>query len=134
MKELTCPASTSGRSTCGRSTRGPVTLTEKVDGTNARIVGLPGGAYLIGSREELLYARGDLIGNPALGIVDALRDVAERLSVAAADDRRRSAVPRRGGPRRAGRRADERVDRRVGRRTGVAPASAVPHSDLDNYS
>ncbi|WP_433385140.1 RNA ligase family protein [Micromonospora sp. KLBMP9576] len=66
---------------------GPVTLTEKIDGTNARIVVLPGGAYLIGSREELLYARGDLIGNPALGIADALRDVAERLTVAAADDR-----------------------------------------------
>ncbi|MDT0530611.1 RNA ligase family protein [Micromonospora sp. DSM 115977] len=66
---------------------GPVTLTEKVDGTNARIVVLPDGAYLIGSREELLYARGDLIGNPALGIVDALRDVAERLTVAAAADR-----------------------------------------------
>ncbi|MFG3698008.1 RNA ligase family protein [Micromonospora sp. NPDC047620] len=66
---------------------GPATLTEKIDGTNARIVVLPDGAYLIGSREELLYARGDLIGNPALGIVDALRDVAERLTGAAADDR-----------------------------------------------
>ena len=59
---------------------GPVLGTEKVDGTNARIISLPGGGYLLGSREELLYANGDLIGNPALGIVAALRDVADRLS------------------------------------------------------
>ncbi|GIG86809.1 RNA ligase family protein [Plantactinospora endophytica] len=58
---------------------GQVLLTEKVDGTNGRIVSLPDGSYLIGSREELLYARGDLIGNPALGIVAALRPIAERL-------------------------------------------------------
>jgi hypothetical protein len=58
---------------------GPVILTEKVDGTNSRIILTPDGEYLIGSREELLYARGDLVGNPALGIVDALRDLAERL-------------------------------------------------------
>ncbi|MEU7933598.1 RNA ligase family protein [Micromonospora echinofusca] len=160
---------------------GPVTLTEKVDGTNARIVVLPDGAYLVGSREELLCARGDLIGNPALGIVDALRDVAERLSVAATADRvtvfylevyggrvtaasRQYTAERQVGhrlfdvavlddpsapcgaasvgadparrtrPGASAERADERVDRRVGRRTGVAPASAVPHPDLDNYS
>ncbi|MEH0937797.1 RNA ligase family protein [Micromonospora psammae] len=64
---------------------GPVTLTEKVDGTNSRIIVTPDGGYLIGSREELLYARGDLIGNPALGIVDALRDLAERLRAEAGD-------------------------------------------------
>ncbi|SBT41935.1 RNA ligase family protein [Micromonospora auratinigra] len=64
---------------------GPVTLTEKVDGTNSRIILTPDGEYLIGSREELLYARGDLIGNPALGIVEALRDLAERLRAEAAD-------------------------------------------------
>jgi len=58
---------------------GRVLLTEKVDGTNGRIVSLPDGSYLIGSREELLYARGDLIGNPALGIVEALRPIADRL-------------------------------------------------------
>ncbi len=58
---------------------GQVHLTEKIDGTNGRIISLPDGSYLIGSREELLYARGDLIGNPALGIVDALRPIAERL-------------------------------------------------------
>ncbi len=51
--------------------------TEKVDGTNARIVAMPDGGYVIGSREELLYGRGDLIRNKALGIVDALHDLAE---------------------------------------------------------
>ena len=60
---------------------GEVILTEKVDGTNGRIVVLPDGDYVIGSREELLYARGDRVGNPALGIVDALKPLAERLSV-----------------------------------------------------
>jgi hypothetical protein len=59
---------------------GPVIGTEKVDGTNSRIIMLPGGGYLLGSREELLYARGDLIGNPALGIVEHLKPVAERLT------------------------------------------------------
>ncbi|MEM6644736.1 MAG: RNA ligase family protein [Bacteroidota bacterium] len=59
---------------------GPVVLTEKIDGTNARIICLPGGAYLIGSRGELLLAKGDLIGNPALGIVEALRDVADAVA------------------------------------------------------
>ena len=55
-------------------------LTEKVDGTNGRIVLMPGGDYVIGSREELLYAKGDRIGNPAQGIVEALKPLAERLS------------------------------------------------------
>ncbi|MEC3980107.1 RNA ligase family protein [Amycolatopsis sp. H20-H5] len=59
---------------------GPVIGTEKVDGTNARIISLPDGTFLLGSREELLYAKGDLIGNPAQGIVSALRPVAEALA------------------------------------------------------
>jgi hypothetical protein len=58
---------------------GRVLLTEKIDGTNSRVILLPDGSYLIGSREELLHARGDLIANPALGIVEAVRGVAERL-------------------------------------------------------
>lgn len=61
---------------------GEVIATEKVDGTNSRLVLLPDGGYVIGSREELLYACGDLIGNPALGIVEQLRPVAERLIAA----------------------------------------------------
>lgn len=55
---------------------GDVTLTEKIDGTNARIIVLPGGDWIIGSREELLGASGDLIPNPKLGIVEAVRDAA----------------------------------------------------------
>lgn len=58
---------------------GLVIGTEKIDGTNARIICLPDGNYLLGSREELLYAKGDLIGNPSLGIVVALKDLAEQL-------------------------------------------------------
>lgn len=56
-----------------------ILLTEKVDGTNSRIILMPDGCYLIGSREELLHARGDLIHNPALGIVDTLKPVAARI-------------------------------------------------------
>jgi len=58
---------------------GRVLGTEKVDGTNSRIISLPDGSYLLGSREELLYGKGDLIGNPALGIVDTLKAAADRL-------------------------------------------------------
>jgi hypothetical protein len=58
---------------------GPVILTEKIDGANGRIVILPDGDWLIGSREELLYARGDRIVNPALSIVPTLLPVAEAL-------------------------------------------------------
>jgi hypothetical protein len=58
---------------------GDVILTEKVDGTNGRIILFPDGDYFIGSREEILYARGDRIGNPALGIVNALEPLADRL-------------------------------------------------------
>lgn len=56
-----------------------VFATEKVDGTNSRIIYLPDETFLIGSREELLHARGDVIWNPAQGIVDALRNTAESL-------------------------------------------------------
>ena len=56
-----------------------IIATEKVDGTNSRIVLMPDGCYLIGSREELLHAKGDLIHNPALGIVDALRTTADHI-------------------------------------------------------
>ncbi len=59
---------------------GSVLGTEKIDGTNARILCLPDGSFILGSREELLYGRGDLIGNPALGIVAALKETAEKLT------------------------------------------------------
>lgn len=58
---------------------GELIATEKVDGTNARIVILPDGTYLIGSREEWLYARGDLLANPALGIAAVVRPIAENV-------------------------------------------------------
>jgi hypothetical protein len=57
-----------------------ILITEKVDGTNARIIFFADGQFIIGSREELLYARGDLIGNPALGIVAALKELATDLA------------------------------------------------------
>lgn len=58
---------------------GDVILTEKVDGTNGRIILFPDGDFFIGSREELLYAKGDRIQNPALSIVEALEPLADRL-------------------------------------------------------
>jgi hypothetical protein len=64
---------------------GSVLGTEKIDGSNARVICLPDGSYLLGSREELLYARGDLIGNPAQGIVDAMKAQAERLCASVED-------------------------------------------------
>lgn len=60
----------------------PAILTEKIDGVNGRIIVFPDGLYIIGSREELLYAKGDLIGNPQLGIVEALKPVADGLAPA----------------------------------------------------
>jgi hypothetical protein len=59
--------------------KGTLVATEKIDGTNARIICLPDNTYLLGSREELLYAKGDLIGNPALGIIEALKTKADEI-------------------------------------------------------
>lgn len=56
-----------------------VLLTEKVNGTNGRIVLLPGGDYFIGEREGLTYAKGDRIQSGNLSIVPTLQPVAERL-------------------------------------------------------
>lgn len=56
---------------------GEVVGTEKVDGCNTRIIIPPmswdGAEYLVGSREELLYADGDLIINPASQIVETVK-------------------------------------------------------------
>jgi len=52
---------------------------EKIDGVNSRVIMFPYGFYIIGSREELLYAKGDLIENPTLGIVKTLKPIAEKL-------------------------------------------------------
>jgi hypothetical protein len=54
-----------------------VFLSEKIDGTNARIILFPKGAYLIGSREELLFGFGDWIYNTTLDIVNTIRTVAD---------------------------------------------------------
>lgn len=69
--------------------------TEKVDGSNSRVILLPcelphicGPAdgelepefhMLYGSREELLHADGDMVFNPMNGIVPALRDIARSI-------------------------------------------------------
>lgn len=50
-----------------------VYVTEKVDGANARVIALPDGHWIIGSRKELLYGRGDLIANPQMRIVKTLK-------------------------------------------------------------
>jgi hypothetical protein len=56
---------------------------EKVDGENARIVLFKGINneidFVIGSREELLYAKGDRIGNPYGNIADFLKPIAEKV-------------------------------------------------------
>lgn len=65
-----------------------VYVTEKVDGTNGRIVLLPKKSvikhfvdrrYLIGSREEFLFAQCDLVYPSDYGIVDALKPVADSI-------------------------------------------------------
>lgn len=60
---------------------GSIIATEKIDGTNARIIVLPDDSFIIGSREELLHAKGDLIFNPALGIVAALKQKASDIQL-----------------------------------------------------
>jgi hypothetical protein len=54
---------------------GDVIATEKVDGTSGRVIVMPDGDWFIGSREEILYASGDRIENPALSIVPTLLEV-----------------------------------------------------------
>lgn len=59
---------------------GTVIGTEKVNGTNTRIIVFPDGDWIIGSREELLCAKGDRVPNQALGIVETVQGVAHRLT------------------------------------------------------
>lgn len=58
-----------------------IEVTEKIDGTNARVVVPPRsfGRPVIGSRTELLHCLGDVIANPAQGIVDAILLYAETM-------------------------------------------------------
>lgn len=64
---------------------GDVVMTEKVDGTNGRIVLMPGGDYFIGSRDSLIYAKGDRAINPALSIVPTLKPLADEIATALSD-------------------------------------------------
>lgn len=50
----------------------PVIITEKVDGTNARIVCMGDGDFFVGSREHLLYAHGDRLWSSDNGLVAAV--------------------------------------------------------------
>lgn len=52
--------------------------TEKVDGTGSRII-ICGQDYLIGTREEFIYAKGDRIKNDQLNILKNCIPIAERL-------------------------------------------------------
>lgn len=59
-----------------------VYITEKIDGTNSRIVFSTNNKgevddYIIGSREDFLFAKGDRIVNPALGIVKNMKSIAD---------------------------------------------------------
>lgn len=54
--------------------------TEKIDGTNARVIVCPDGSILVGSREDLLWESHDLIGNNVMGIVDALKPLVANIA------------------------------------------------------
>jgi len=49
-----------------------ILVTEKIDGTNARIIFDEGGDFIIGSREDLIYADGDRIWNSKHPILQEL--------------------------------------------------------------
>ena len=57
-----------------------VSVTEKIDGTNARIIVFPNKRFVIGSRENLLACNRDWILNPEFGIVKELWDTASDLA------------------------------------------------------
>jgi hypothetical protein len=57
---------------------GSTVVTEKIDGTNFRIILLDDG-YFTGSREELLHYGTDVIFNPAQGIVEVVDSVADTM-------------------------------------------------------
>ena len=71
----------------GRLTEGPpdglealgegalIGITEKIDGTNARVIVGDEGEVILGSRENLLHYHGDLLFDPAMGIVTGLQKI-----------------------------------------------------------
>ena len=52
---------------------GPLFVSEKVDGTNTRVIANEHGESIVGSRNDLLAFSGDLLHNPAMGIVELIR-------------------------------------------------------------
>jgi hypothetical protein len=58
---------------------GAAIVTEKVDGTSGRVICCPDGTMIVGSREELLWARGDLIENTTLRIVESVKPYMENI-------------------------------------------------------
>ncbi|WP_409346731.1 RNA ligase family protein [Paenibacillus sp. MBLB4367] len=68
----------------GFSESADIYIYEKIDGENARIVLFKNDDneidYLIGSREELLFAKGDRIGNPYGNIAEFLKPIADRIA------------------------------------------------------
>lgn len=57
-----------------------VQISEKIDGTNARVIVMPDGRFVIGSRENLLSCSEDWFKNPELGIVKELWETASDLA------------------------------------------------------
>jgi hypothetical protein len=64
----------------------PLFGTEKIHGTNARVLIFRDGSYLIGDRESFLHNSGDLIHNPNNGVVDTIHQVLARRYHAQTDD------------------------------------------------
>lgn len=58
---------------------GSLYLSEKIDGTNVRIIILDDKHYLIGSREEILYYSKDLLYNPSQHIVQHVKFIAPEI-------------------------------------------------------
>lgn len=59
---------------------GDVIAVELLDGVTCRVVLFADGSYLIGTPQRWLYASGDVVANPALGVVQTVRPLADRLS------------------------------------------------------
>lgn len=55
-------------------------LTEKIDGTNARLIYVGGGIWVIGSREELLWCTGDIFHSRDEDIAENLRTITAQLT------------------------------------------------------
>lgn len=51
----------------------PLYATEKVDGTNVRLLFFPDGSYIVGGRETFLHLGGELLFDPSNGIVAGLQ-------------------------------------------------------------